>query len=328
MIRSTPTATVVPADGAILERILDAVHAARPEGLGRAAFATFHAAQAKTAWAQRHQQWHALLDRGRVLASACRYELAGMLDGKPARVCGIAAASAGANGDESHVRELVTRLSDQAERDGMDVALLFARSEVQGIGPRGFHSIPLTDLELGVTQSSRHGAPMTLVRGGEDRDLAAIVAMGRTRSGWFRFHLDRAGDFVKHVITRKRLLAGLSAPGTRELQFVIAEEGITAAAYVVISMVGPEWTLEECGDRDRSGARVGALLQALIAREPVVQRPTIRAWLPAGFVPPQVSILSVRPAREVLMVRWLGPTRGHPPPSVQAVLANGLLVVS
>jgi hypothetical protein len=92
----------------------------------------------------------------------------------------------------------------------------------------------------------------------------------------------------------------------RQLHFFIAEEGITAAAYVVVSIVGRTWTIEECGDRDPSGARVGAILQALIAREPVERRPTIRAWLPRGFVPPQVTIVSAKPSAEVLMVRSLG----------------------
>jgi hypothetical protein len=78
-------------------------------------------------------------------------------------------------------------------------------------------------------------------------------------------------------------------------------------------VAGHEWTLEECGDRDPSGARVGALLQALIAREPVEQRPTIRGWFPAGFLPPQVSIVATRPAREVLMVQWLGRKKGNQP---------------
>ena len=53
-------------------------------------------------------------------------------------------------------------------------------------------------------------------------------------------------------------------------------------------------------------ARVGAILQALIAREPVERRPTIRAWLPRGFVPPQVTIVSAKPSTDVLMVRSLG----------------------
>ena len=70
-------------------------------------------------------------------------------------------------------------------------------------------------------------------------------------------------------------------------------------------IVGNTWTLEECADRDPSGARVGAILQALIAREPVERRPSIRAWLPPGFVPPQVTIVSAKPSTAVMMVRSL-----------------------
>jgi hypothetical protein len=153
---------------------------------------------------------------------------------------------------------------------------------------------------------------MTLIRGGEERDLAAIVAMGQVRANPYRFRLDRDVDFVQYAITKKRLLAGLGTDGARQLQFFIAEEGITAAAYVVVSVVGGTWTIEECGDRDPSGARVGAILQALIAREPVERRPTIRAWLPCGFVPPQVTIVSAKPSREVMMMRSLGLTEVHP----------------
>jgi hypothetical protein len=143
------------------------------------------------------------------------------------------------------------------------------------------------------------------VRGGEDRDLAAIVSMGETRAARFRFHLDRDVDFVKYVITRKRLLAGLASSGARQLLFVIAEEGITAAAYAVISIVDRNWTIEECGDRDPSGARVGAILQALIAREPAERRPVIRGSLPPGFVPPQVTIVSMAPTVDIMLVRPL-----------------------
>ena len=155
---------------------------------------------------------------------------------------------------------------------------------------------------------------MTLVRGGDTRDLPAIVAMGRARAAASVFHLDRDVDVVQHAITRQRLLAGLGAPNARQLHFFIAEEGTTAAAYVVLSVVHgvePQWTLEECGDRDPSGARVGALLQALIAREPAERRPTIFAALPPGFLPPQVSIASALPTTDVLMVRRLQP--GFPP---------------
>jgi hypothetical protein len=144
--------------------------------------------------------------------------------------------------------------------------------------------------------------------------------MGQVRASPFRFHLDRDVDFVHYAITTRRLLAGLGAAGARQLHFFIAEEGITAAAYVVVSIVGATWTIEECGDRDPSGARVGAILQALIAREPVERRATIRAWLPRGFVPPQVTIVAAKPSTEVVMVRSLGSSMIHPRLSSDDVL--------
>ena len=73
----------------------------------------------------------------------------------------------------------------------------------------------------------------------------------------------------------------------------------------MLSVRGSEWTLEECGDRDPTGARVGAILQSLIAREPAQRPPTITARLPARFVPPQITIATTQPSAEVMMVRPL-----------------------
>jgi hypothetical protein len=117
---------------------------------------------------------------------------------------------------------------------------------------------------------------------------------------------------VQYAVTKKRLLAGLGPVRARQLHFFIAEEGTTAAAYVVLSVVGDTWTIEECGDRDPSGARVGAILQALIAREPVERRPTIRGRLPPGFLPPQVTIVSEKPSAHIMMVQVLGRTVVQP----------------
>lgn len=313
-------AIVIPAEGAILERVLDAAHSISSEGLSRHAYGQCDAAQRRTAWGRRHQRRFALTEGGDVLASALQYDLAAVLDQQPVRVCGIAqivpqpALAAG-----GPARELVDRLLEQAARDGAALALVFSDADdAKQVG--GFHVLPMTDVEIGVAEPSRRGAPMTLIRGGEERDLAAIVAMGRIRADPFRFHLVRDVDFVQYAITKKRLLAGLGTAGARQLHFFIAEEGITAAAYVVVSIVGDMWTLEECGDRDPSGARVGAMLQALIAREPVERRPTIRAWLPRGFVPPQVTIVSAKPSTEVMTVRSLGTTEVHPPLSGGDVL--------
>jgi predicted N-acetyltransferase YhbS len=304
--------TVVPAEGIILERILDATHQISREGLGCQAYARFAAAQMKTAWGRRHQRRFALVDGADLLASATRYDLAAVLDQQSVRVCGIGSLfSEPAHRGGGHTRALVDQLLDEAVRDGAAMALLCSDLSHEH-QPAGFEVVSMTEAELSVTESSRRGAPMTLIRGGEDRDLAAIVAMGQIRADPFRFHLDRDVDFVQYAITKKRLLAGLGQPGVRQLHFFIAEEGITAAAYVVISIAEGTWTLEECGDRDPSGARVGAILQALIAREPVERQPTIRAWLPRGFVPPQVTIVSAKPSTEVMMLRPLGTTEVHP----------------
>ena len=313
-------ATIIPAEGAILERVLETAHSISSHCLGTHAFAQFDAAQMRTSWGRRHQRRFALVEGGDVLASAIQYDLAAVVDKQPVRVCGIAeilpppAPAAG-----GPARELINRLLEQAERDGAVMALYFSNvGHDQQLAVADV--VPTTDVEIGVAAPARRGAPMTLIRGGEERDFAAIVAMGQVRASPFRFHLDRDIDFLHHAITKKRLLAGLGAAGARQLHFFIAEEGITAAAYVVISVVGGTWTVEECGDRDPSGARVGAILQALIAREPVERRPTIRAWLPRGFVPPQVTIVSSKPSTDVMLMQSLGANEVHPRLAAEDVL--------
>ena len=257
-----PLAQTILARGAVLDRVLDARWRASGEGLNRQAFGRFHAAQMKTAWASRCQSTCALIAGETILASAERYELAGVFDGRPIGVCGIGSVwSEPSPHGAAHARTLIETILDGAEAAGVEMAVLFSHT-AGGAERSDFETIPLTDLTLAVTQS-RRGAPMTTVRGGEERDLAAIVAMGRVRAGAQRLHLDRDVDFLQYVITTKRLLAGLGPANARQLHFFIAEEGITAAAYVIVSVVGHAWTLEECGDRDPSGARVGALLQAL-----------------------------------------------------------------
>ena len=305
--RNRLTAKVVPADSAIRQRIVATTPLVAYGGLSRDAFAKYDAAHAKTAWALGHQRRFALIQGDQVLASAERYDLSGRLDRQLVTICGIAAVLD--NGADDAGRSfgdvLVEQLVEDATRSGADLALLFRTANAPSPLPRGFEVVPTTDVELTVTESSRHGAPMTLVRGGEDRDLDAIAAMGQARADRFRFHIDRSVDLIKHAITRKRLLAGLGAAGHRQMEFVIAEEGVTAAAYIVITAVGGTWTIEECGDRDASGARIGALLQALIAREPIEGRPVIRGWLPPGLLPPQVTITSSSPAPPLLLARAL-----------------------
>jgi hypothetical protein len=51
-----------------------------------------------------------------------------------------------------------------------------------------------------------------------------------------------------------------------------------------------------------------------------VSRPSIRAWLPPAFVPPQGTIVSARPSTEVMTVRFLRSTVLRPRLSKDDVL--------
>jgi len=304
------------AAGPVLERVLDGMNRfAQPGGLNRHGTRQLYAAQMKTDWGKRCQRLFTLTDGQELLASAAQYDLSGVLDGAQVRICGIGSVVTYAPRQDSG-RQLIDALLDQAARSGAQIGLVFSHTKAAPDAPadnNGARVIRFTDATIDVAKSARHGAPMTTVRGGEPRDLAAIVAMGRVRAEHFRLHFDRDVDFVQYAITTRRLLAGLGTPNARQLQFFIAEEGITAAAYVVVSIVGDTWTLEECGDRDPSGARVGALLQALIAREPAARRPTIHAQFPSGFLPPQVTVLSARSSSDVVEVRVLDRGLSVPP---------------
>jgi hypothetical protein len=305
-----------------LDRVLESRRRTSHDGLSREASRTFHEARAGTSWGRRCQRSNALAEGHRILATAERYDLAGVFDGRAVRVCGIGTVCAEPSPRSlEHARALVDAVADDAARQGAGVALLFPQPGVAN-GRRGdFQPVPSTDLTLIVSEPTCDGgAPMMMVRDGEERDLAAIVAMGRARAGQFRFHLDRDVDFVHYAIMRRRWLSGPGAAEPGQVHFLVADEGMTAAAYVIVSVVGNLWTLEECGDRDPSGKRVGALLQALLAREPGQHRPTIRAWLPPGFLPPQVTIASTVPAANVVGARMFGAAATEPPLSSDDVL--------
>jgi predicted N-acetyltransferase YhbS len=312
-------AQLVTAEGSLLDQILEATYEIWHEGLSRAAYRRLWTAQIATAWGRGHLRLLALVDRDEVLASAKLYMVDATLDGRPIQVAGIGAVfTPPARRGRGAARTLIDQMLERAAADGADLALLFSE-----IGPvyytrLGFVPIATTDRRLRVAESDRRGAPAIMVRGGDDRDLADIAAMGQTRAAPYRFHLGRDRDLVHFSMARKRLLAGLGSPGARQLQFFIAEEGASAAAYVVISVLGGDaaaadavWTIEEAGDRDPTGARVGAIVQVLIARDPAGKRPSISAWLPAGFLPPQMTVIGEQPSAEVMMVKPLTPA-GEP----------------
>ena len=304
--------TLAAANGPFLDQILTASYDIWSDGLTPPAYARWWMAQLATPWGRSHLRRTALVDGPIVLASAKEYWFDAVLDARPIRVIGIGAVfTQPPHRGKGAAAALVEQLLARAARQGADLALLFSEIGPGYYARLGFAELPMADLELRITESTRHGAPAMLVRSADDRDVAGIVAMNQVRAEPFRFHLNRDRDVVTYAVAKKRLLAGLGPKGDRELQFFVTEEGTAAVAYVVISgrvgPVGQVWTIEECGDRDAAGARVGAMLQVLLAREPTVRRPTIRAWLPASLRPPQVTIAGTQPARDVMMVRPLTP---------------------
>lgn len=303
-------AVLALAEGPVLRKILAETHKIWSDGLTPPAYERYWAAQLATPWGQRGLRRYALMDGAAVLASAKLYTFDAMLNSHPVRVVGLGAVfTQPEHRGRGTARELIDRLLEKTTADGADLALLFSEIGADYYERLGFTTIPTNLHTLRVTESDRHGAPATLVRSGDDRDLAAIAALGATRAPEYRFHLTRDRDLIHYAIAKKRLLAGLGPSGARQVEFFVAEEGATAVAYVLLTLKRDrstsEWTLEEYGDRDPSGARVGAILQALIARDPAEARRPLRTWLPHGFCPPQVHVVEAHPSTDVMMMRAL-----------------------
>jgi hypothetical protein len=227
------------------------------------------------------------------------------VDGRDGWMCGIGAVlTVPAHRGAGHASRLVEQVVEQSRQEGALVAGLFSEIGAPFYERLGFSTVALDEVTVRVTR--RKGAPMTLVRFGDDRDLPAIAAMHAVRAAGARFALRRDTPLIHYAIAKKRLFAGLSTLGTRQLEFFVAEEGVSAAAYVVLSQNQYGWTLEEAGDRDPAGARLGAMFEVLLAREPSLRDPVVRAWWPRGFpTPPQLTLSNRTDPKDIFMVRPL-----------------------
>jgi GNAT superfamily N-acetyltransferase len=298
--------TLLPAAGPILERILGDTYLLWNDGLSRENYGRFWAAQLKTTWGAAHLDRVALIDGPHVLSSAKRYDLALRLDGRIRRALGIGAVfTTPAFRGQGFGRELLSRVLDDAVTHGYEFAMLFSEIEPSFYERLDFVPVPLVECRLAI-DCARAGAPAMLVRAGHDRDLAHIVELSATWTAPARLALHRSEDFVQYGLTKKRLLSGLGPAGLRATEFLVVEEAHQPAAYLVCTAVsGGCWMIEEAGDRDPRGARLGALLQAMLARQPAEAQPEIRAWWPHALRPPQVRVVDETSSREVLMIRPL-----------------------
>jgi len=310
---------LVAAEGPILEDILDATYPVWNEGLSRDAYARWNAAQLRTAWGSDHLQRFALLDNhGRWVASAKRYLWPIRVDGVDGVMCGVGAVfTRPEERGYGYAGTIIERLIERSRGEGATIAGLFSEIGERFYERLGFRTAPLDEVDVQVERKG--GAPAMLVRSGEERDLPALAAMHATRAAGVRFALRRDPPLIEYALTKKRLLAGFAGVGPRaqrQMEFFVAEEGASAAAYVVLTVSSAGWTLEEAGDRDPAGARLGAILQVLLAREPSRPAPLIRTWWPPAMpVPPQLRLVNQVPARDVFMLRPIGdvriPSRGE-----------------
>jgi predicted N-acetyltransferase YhbS len=302
---------LVPADGAALERILTESHEIWSDGLSRTAYAKYNEAQVRTRWGAKHLRRFALVDgRGEVLSSAKRYDFRAHLDGREIGIVGIGAVfTPEGQRRKGHARQVVEEIVAAAERDGAELALLFSEVDPAYYAATGF--VPIARHELLVRTRGVTGAPMILVRAGEERDIPAVAELARAMAQPHRFALAPTEDTIRFSLSKKRLLAGFLPPGLLTVEFFIVEEGAGAVAFAILTTTSEDVILEMCGDRDPSGARVGALLQVLRARTPGEPAPTLTCFLPPGWCPPQVEIESKHVVREVMMTRVL--KNGLPP---------------
>lgn len=296
---------VVPAVGRVLEHVLDDTQALWSDGLSREHYGKAWAAQLKTPWGRQHLDRVALVDGPHVLASAKRYDLSLRLDSRIRRVLGIGAVfTAPAHRGRGCACELLARMLDTAVTEGQEFAMLFSEIAPAFYERLDFVPVPLIESTLEVDQT-HGGAPAMLVRSGDDKDLPAIVEMSAARAVDARLALDRSEDFIRFNLTRKRLQSGLAPAGCRNTEFLVVEEGHQAVAYLVSTEEDGRWMIEEAGDRDPAGARLGAMLQVMLARHPSERLPEIKCWWPKALVPPQVKVAAVTPTQSVLMIRPL-----------------------
>ncbi len=292
-------------DPFLLDQILDATYPVWGDGLSRQSYGSWNRAQRLTTWGRDHLARVGLVEGDEVLVSAKRYVFDAQADGRPIKVLGIGAVFTPEHRRGQYLAStLVRAMIDDGRADGCDAALLFSE-----IGPDlytrlGFTVVERSCLTIEVPRN-RRGAPAVLVRAAEPTDLPLLAEISMLHANGAGFALNRSASLIEFGVLRRRLCAGLGPSGLRSLEFFVAEEGHRAVAYVVISR-GPDGVvLEECGDRDPTGARVGAMLETLAERDPSQQDRTMRTVLPGGFRPPQLQVIGSEASREIMMVRAL-----------------------
>jgi predicted N-acetyltransferase YhbS len=298
----------------LLDQVLDETWTIWHDGLTRPSYGAYNDAQIRTRWGARHLARVGLVQDTELLASAKRYHVTLAIDGERVPGLGIGAVFTPPTlRGRGHAPALIERLCEDARDEGCRAALLFSEIGSKYYERLGFTVIPHATSDIAVRAGE--GAPAVLVRAGEEADSPHVAAMMARRVEGYRFGLVHDADLVSFSVAKKRLLAGLDTSGRRSVEYFVTEEGHQAVAFVLMQVTRfakpgePErWSLAAAGDRDPTGARVGAMLQVLVARQPGEPPPIIRAWWPQGMTPPQLDIARRGLTAEVMMLRVLDPT--------------------
>jgi len=297
---------LLQADPARLEEILDGTYAVWGEGLTRTSYGAWNRGQMATEWGRKHLRRLALTDGDTLLASAKRYDFTAIVGGEAVPVLGIGAVfTPEALRGRGHARALIDLMVDDAITRGCAYALLFSEIGAAYYERAGFRVLPRTSMSLDVAPPPKRGAPAIFVRSGEASDLSALAELSSRYREGAGFALDRSRDLIEFFFTRRRLLAGLSVVGARSAEFFVSEEGHRPVAYVFVTRGTRGMVLEECGDRDPNGARIGAILQVLAARNPAEPDRHLQGWLPPSIRPPQVTVTEGLAPAEIMMIRPL-----------------------
>lgn len=296
---------LLQADAARLEEILDGTYAVWGEGLSRSSYSAWNRAQMATDWGRANLRRVALVSGETLLASAKRYDFRGRVAGATVAILGIGAVFTPVNQrGQGYARQLIHRMLEDAAARGCEYALLFSEIGAAYYEAMGFRVVPRAITTIAVRPKA--GAPATFVRSGETDDLPGIAEITARHSADAALALERSPQLIAFGIARRRLLAGFGPAGLRYAEFFVAEEGYRPAAYVFITRGPRGVVLEECGDHDPTGARIGAILQVLAARDPSLPAMPLTGWLPDDLRPPQLTVVSQSPATEVMMIRALG----------------------
>jgi GNAT superfamily N-acetyltransferase len=315
-----PGFQVLSPDDPLHDQALDHTFAQWNDLLTREGYAQYNRAQLRTAWGARHLQRVGLVSNGILLSSAKRYRVSVRLDGRTVPTIGIGAVfTPPEHRGRGHAAALIEHIVDAAHADGAALAMLFSEIAPHYYERLGFSVVPMLQALVGVPR--RPGAPAVLVRSGEPRDLDLIVQTHHQRATGYRFSLAYDPEWLQYTLAKKRMLSGFGPPGTRDVEFFVCEEGTRAVAWVLLQIArrhratdAESWSIASCGDRDPSGARVGAMLQALVARTPGSRPPVIHAWWPARFDPVQLAIHRRKVTGSILMTRPLAEAGRIGPP--------------